>query len=146
MEEYACVNCGWKYDKDDFKQIDESFKCPKCGTEKRKFMTLRRLEDNQDVKVIEAHYDRMGEWKMDPKGFFTIKIFPEEGLIKVRYYKTIRKIECLIEGKTAMDIFNTIIREGFRIRATKSRDSIKIGKGICSGQSFKSLIGWGNEI
>jgi|SRR3989344_2305951 len=113
MEEYACVNCGWKYDKDDFKQIDESFKCPKCGTEKRKFMTLRRLEDNQDVKVIEAHYDRMGEWKMDPKGFFTIKIFPEEGLIKVRYYKTIRKIECLIEGKTAMDIFNTIIREGF---------------------------------
>jgi len=113
MEEYVCVNCGWKYDKDDFKEIDESFKCPECQTEKKKFMTLRKLEDNQDVRVIEAHYDRMGEWKMDPKGFFTIKVFSEEGLIRVRYYKTVRKVECLIEGKTAMDIFNTIIREGF---------------------------------
>ena len=71
------------------------------------------MEDNKETKIIKAHYDRIKEWKMDPKGFLTIKIFPKEGLIKVRYYKTIRKIECLIEGKTAMDIYNTVIREGF---------------------------------
>ena len=111
MEEYICVNCGWKYDKEDFKEIDSSFKCPECGTEKRRFMTLRKLEDGGETKVIQAHYDRMKDWKMDPKGYFTIKIFPEEGLIKVRYYKTVRKVEFMIEGKTAMDIFNTIIRE-----------------------------------
>jgi ferredoxin len=65
------------------------------------------------VKRITAHYDSRKEWKMDPKGFFTIKPFPEEKVIRVRYYNAKHQLTALIEGKNAEEIYNTIIREGF---------------------------------
>lgn len=73
-------------------------------------------KEDEDVKKIKASYDSKKEWKLDPKGFFTIKPFPEEGIIRVRYYqvesKGNKKI-ALIEGKTAEEIVQTIVREGF---------------------------------
>ena len=68
---------------------------------------------DENVPHIKAEYDRIKDWKMDPKGYFTIKPFPEEKLIKVRYYTKDGKKQCLIEGKNAMEIYNTIVREGF---------------------------------
>ncbi len=62
-------------------------------------------------RTIKASYDSRKEWKMDPKGFFTIKPFPEEGIIRVRYYNTKHKLLSLIEGKNAEEIYNTICRE-----------------------------------
>lgn len=66
-----------------------------------------------NVRVIKANYDSKKEWRMDPKGFFTIKPFPDEGIIKVRYYKKVGKVEALIVGKSAEEVYNTIIRKGF---------------------------------
>ncbi|MFH1182132.1 MAG: DUF4346 domain-containing protein [Candidatus Woesearchaeota archaeon] len=68
--------------------------------------------DKQPLKTITASYDSRKEWTMDPKGFFTIKPFPEEGLIRVRYYDAKHKLIYLIEGINAEQIYNTIIREG----------------------------------
>ncbi|MBI2141185.1 DUF4346 domain-containing protein [Candidatus Woesearchaeota archaeon] len=64
------------------------------------------------VKMIDAHYDSMKEWSMDPLGFFTIKPFPDEGLIRVRYYNAKHQLAAEIEGKTAEELYNTICREG----------------------------------
>lgn len=50
-------------------------------------------------------------WKEDPKGFFTIKPFPEEGIIKVRYYKN-HKLVLLIIGKTAEELYHKITLMG----------------------------------
>lgn len=76
-------------------------------------MVYDKSEDS-GVKVIKASYDSAKEWKLDPKGFFTIKPFPEEEIIRVRYYqieKTGHKKVSLIEGKTAEEIVQTIVRE-----------------------------------
>lgn len=76
-------------------------------------MVYNKSED-AGVPVIKASYDSAKEWVLDPKGFFTIKPFPEEGIIRVRYYqieKTGHKKVCLIEGKTAEEIVQTIVRE-----------------------------------
>lgn len=76
-------------------------------------MVYDKTED-AGIKVIKASYDSKKEWVLDPKGFFTIKPFPEEGIIRVRYYqieKTGHKKVVLIEGKTAEEIVQTIVRE-----------------------------------
>src|SRR3989338_740497 len=38
------------------------------------------------LRKITATYDSRKEWKMDEKGFFTIKPFQDESVIRVRYY------------------------------------------------------------
>lgn len=63
------------------------------------------------VKKITASYESRKEWKMDEKGFFTIKPFPDEGIIRVRYYNAKHQLAAEIEGKTAEEIYNTICRE-----------------------------------
>ena len=64
------------------------------------------------VRDIPAHYDSMKEWAMDPLGFFTIKPFPDEGVIRVRYYNAKHQLAALIEGKNAEEIYISICREG----------------------------------
>ena len=76
-------------------------------------MVYDKSED-AGVPVIKASYDSKKEWILDKKGFFTIKPFPEEGIIRVRYYKVTpqgHKKVSLIEGKTAEEIVQTIVRE-----------------------------------
>ncbi|MBI2143755.1 DUF4346 domain-containing protein [Candidatus Woesearchaeota archaeon] len=68
-------------------------------------------EKNLEVRKILAHYDSSKEWQMDPFGFFTIKPFPAEGIIKVRYYNAKHQLAAEIAGKTAEEIYNTICRE-----------------------------------
>lgn len=64
------------------------------------------------VRMIDAHYDSMKEWVMDPNGFFTIKPFPDEGVIRVRYYNAKHQLAALVEGRNAEEIYVTICREG----------------------------------
>ena len=70
-------------------------------------------EKHLPLKMVQAHYDSMKEWSMDPLGFFTIKPFPDEGIIRVRYYNAKHQLAALIEGKNAEEIYITICREGF---------------------------------
>ncbi len=50
-------------------------------------------------------------WKEDPQGFFTIRPFPEEGMIKVRYYKN-HKLVYLLVGKTPEELYYKITSLG----------------------------------
>ncbi|MBI4217922.1 MAG: DUF4346 domain-containing protein [Elusimicrobia bacterium] len=70
-----------------------------------------KKEEKESVPVIKAHYDSRKEWAMDPKGFFTIKPFYEEQLIRMRYYGEDHALKFLIEGKSAEEIYNTVVRE-----------------------------------
>ena len=111
MEEirYVCPKCGYEF-KGNFNGLNANWVCLGCKSDKDKFMRIKEVEDDSGAKVIAAHYDSLKEWKMDPKAFFTIKPFPEEGL---RYYKKMGKAEALIIGRNAEEIYNTIVREGF---------------------------------
>jgi len=71
-------------------------------------------------KKINAYYNRIKDWKLDPKGYFLIGIDREKKILRVGYCK-INKSNKLanhdmvaeIEGKTAIEIVNTLIKEKF---------------------------------
>ena len=63
-------------------------------------------------KVIEAKYDRIKDWVMDPKGYFLIKVDYGNKLIRVGYCTfPDNKLRAEITGKTAIEIINTLIKE-----------------------------------
>ena len=71
-------------------------------------------------KIFVAKYHKIKDWKMDPKGYFLIAIDKKKKLIRVGYCKftklgnsTINNMVAEIEGKTSIEIVNTLIREKF---------------------------------
>ena len=71
-------------------------------------------------KKIVAKYDRIKDWKMDPKGYFLIAIDREGSFIRVGYCKftklgnnPVNDMVAEIKGKNALEIINTLIREKF---------------------------------
>jgi len=69
------------------------------------------IEKTSD-KIIEAKYDRIKDWKMDPRGYFLIKLDRENKLIRVGFCTfPDNKLRSEITGRTALEIVNTLIRE-----------------------------------
>ena len=69
-------------------------------------------------KKIIAKYHRIKDWKMDPKGYFLIAIDRNKKIIRVGYCKftklgssPINDMVAEIQGKTAIEIVNTLIKE-----------------------------------
>ena len=70
-------------------------------------------------KKIIAKYHRIKDWKMDPKGYFLIRV-DKKNFIQVAYCKftrldntPINDMVAIVKGKTAIEIANTLIREKF---------------------------------
>ena len=103
-------------DEPTMKAIKESaLVCPNYAIEvlDDKGSSILGIKGGKSVKfrIIKSHYDSRKEWVMDPMGFFTIKPFPKENIIRVRFYNSEYQLAALIEGENAEDIFNTIVRE-----------------------------------
>ena len=71
-------------------------------------------------KSINAKYHKIKDWKMDPKGYFLIRVDKKKKIIQVGYCKftrlgnsPINDMVAVIKGKTAIEIVNTLIREKF---------------------------------
>ena len=71
-------------------------------------------------KRLIAKYHKIKDWKMDPKGYFLIRIDKKKKIIQVGYCKftrlgnsSINDMIAVIKGKTAIEIVNTLIREQF---------------------------------
>ena len=69
------------------------------------------MDDNKpDMKEIKAEkYNH--EWIMDTKGFFLIDPKPEENIIYAHHYNKDKSYNLTISGKTAEEIYYTIIRK-----------------------------------
>ena len=74
----------------------------------------------KNKKKIKAQYNRIKDWKIDPKGYFLINIDKNNDLLKVGYCKIDKKnkskdhdMVAEIHGKTAIEIINTLIKEKF---------------------------------
>jgi len=86
-----------------------------------KFIQGRWFKINKKVKRrITASYHRIKDWVMDPKGYFLIDIDRKKNLLKVGYCKfsitggaPINDMVAIVEGKTAIEIINTLIKEDF---------------------------------
>ena len=71
-------------------------------------------------KRLVARYHKIKDWKMDPKGYFLIRVDKKKKIIQVGYCKftkignsPINDMVAVIKGKTAIEIVNTLIREKF---------------------------------
>ena len=71
-------------------------------------------------KRLVARYHKIKDWKMDPKGYFLIRVDKKKKIIQVGYCKftrlgnsPINDMVAIVKGKTAIEIVNTIIREKF---------------------------------
>ena len=71
-------------------------------------------------KRILAKYHKIKDWKMDPKGYFLIGLDKEKNLLQVGYCKfkklgnsPVNDMVAIVNGKTAIEIVNTLIREGY---------------------------------
>ena len=65
---------------------------------------------------INAKYDKIKDWKMDPNGYFLIHVNKKLNLIEVGYCKLIKEsheLEAMIYGENAIDIINTLIKNKF---------------------------------
>tara|TARA_Y100000590_G_C15493428_1_gene928728 strand:+ start:179 stop:571 length:393 start_codon:yes stop_codon:yes gene_type:complete len=75
---------------------------------------------NKIKETLPAKYHKIKDWKMDPNGYFIIKIDRESSLIRVGYCifsklgnDPIHDMVAEIYGTTALEIVNTLIRKNF---------------------------------
>ena len=88
---------------------------------KNKVIKGRWHNINKKIKKrLVARYHKIKDWKMDPKGYFLIKVDKKKKFIQVGYCKFTKKgnspindMVAVIKGKTAIEIVNTLIREKF---------------------------------
>lgn len=85
----------------------------------KKTIKGRFYKINKKIKRrLVAKYDKIKDWKMDPKGYFLIHV--KKKRIEVGYCKftklgssPVNDMIAIIKGKTAIEIVNTLIKEGF---------------------------------
>ena len=88
---------------------------------KNKIIKGRWYNINKKIKKrLVARYHKIKDWKMDPKGYFLIRVDEKKKIIQVGYCKFTRlgnspvnDMVAVVEGKTAIEIVNTLIREKF---------------------------------
>ena len=88
---------------------------------KKNIIKGRWYNINKKIKQkITAKYHRIKDWRMDPKGYFLIAVDRKEKIIKVGYCKFSKlnnslthDMVAIINGKTAIEIVNTLIRKKF---------------------------------
>ena len=76
---------------------------------------------NKNIKKrVTASYDKIKDWKLDPKGYFLINIDRKKKLLRVGYCvintsndRSTHEMVAEIDGKTAIEVLNTLIREEF---------------------------------
>ncbi len=78
-----------------------------------------KITDNVH-KIINAKYDKIKDWKIDPKGYFLIKLDKKNKLIRVAYCKfsslkknALHEMIAEINGTSAIEIINTLINYKF---------------------------------
>ena len=87
---------------------------------KNKIIKGRWYNINKKIKKrLVAKYHKIKDWKMDPKGYFLIRV-DKKNFIQVAYCRftrlgnaPINDMVAIVKGKTAIEIVNTLIREKF---------------------------------
>ncbi|MDP3918666.1 MAG: DUF4346 domain-containing protein [Nanoarchaeota archaeon] len=78
------------------------------------------------VKQVQGSYDKIKDWDQDEKGYFLIKIYPEENKLGVRFIdKETKEPTIDIFGKIPQEIYTTAIKEGL---ITKLSHASYLGK------------------
>ena len=87
----------------------------------KKVIKGRWYNINKKIKKrLIAKYHKIKDWKMDPKGYFLIRVDKKKKIIQIGYCKftrlgnsPINDMVAVIKGETAIEIVNTLIKEKF---------------------------------
>ena len=87
----------------------------------KKVIKGRWYNINKKIKKrLISKYHKIKDWKMDPKGYFLIRVDKKKKIIQIGYCKftrlgnsPINDMVAIVKGKTAIEIVNTLIREKF---------------------------------
>ena len=98
------------------KVIEAATSCP-VNAIAVKDLSINEVLVSMDIKAsnsreITASYNEPKEWKMDPKGYFLIRIDENKHVIEAGHCIERNIVDAKITGKNATEVFNTIIREG----------------------------------
>ncbi len=69
-------------------------------------------KNTKEATVIASHYDEEKDWRMDPKGYFLIKLDRRRKIIKAAHCKKIGVFDIIIEGKKPQDIYHEVHKRG----------------------------------
>ena len=87
----------------------------------KKVIKGRWYNINKKIKKrLISKYHKIKDWKMDPKGYFLIRVDKKKKIIQIGYckftrlgYSPFNDMVAIVKGKTAIEIVNTLIREKF---------------------------------
>ena len=88
-------------------------------------------QTEQIDEVIKATHDPLKEWRPDPKGYFLIRVNRGKKRIETGFATYRHVITKAIYGKTASEIYNTIIRHNL---ITKLEHAAYLGKELSKAE------------
>lgn len=59
----------------------------------------------EQAKVIKGSYHPIRDWKMDPNGYFLIRINKKEKMIELGHCTKENQIEVMIKGRTPQEVY-----------------------------------------
>ena len=74
------------------------------------FMKKLAAKHHPDIQHIRAVYDPIKDWRMDPAGYFLIRINPETDELEAGLCRKDNTIEKKVNGKTAEEMYNTVLK------------------------------------
>ncbi len=77
--------------------------------EKKYSFDFGSVECTPDCRIITASHDNINDWVNDKFGYYLIRI--KDGWIEAGLCRELKKVSVIIRGKTAEEVYNTIIRE-----------------------------------
>lgn len=60
---------------------------------------------SKKLKVIDGNYHHLLNWKMDPDGYFLVRVDKKKQIIELGHCRKDNVIETIVRGKTPQDVY-----------------------------------------
>ena len=66
---------------------------------------IKNKKDLKDIKTVSGDYHEIKDWRMDPRGYFLIKVDKRRKMLVAAHCKKLGVIDLVIQGKKPQDIY-----------------------------------------